>query len=78
LNPKKAIFGVDEGKHLGYIISNGINIDLERIKSISHIPLPHNKKTMQSFFRKINFIRKFTPDFAKVIKPLQRMIRKDK
>jgi hypothetical protein len=78
LNPKKTIFGVEEGKLLGHIISQaGIHIDLERIKAIAHIPLPHNKKGMQSFFEKINFVRKFTPDFMKTIKPLQKMIRKD-
>jgi hypothetical protein len=32
---------------------------------------------MQSFFGKINFVRKFTPDFDETIKPLQKMIRKD-
>jgi hypothetical protein len=32
---------------------------------------------MQSFFGKINFVRKFNPDFAETIKPLQKMIRKD-
>jgi hypothetical protein len=29
---------------------------------------------MQSLFKKINFVRKFTPNFAKIIKPLQKMI----
>ena len=38
---------------------------------------PHNKKVMQSFFEQINFVRKFTPNFAEIIKPLQNMIRKD-
>jgi hypothetical protein len=32
---------------------------------------------MQSFFGKINFVRKFTLDFVETIKPLQKMIRKD-
>jgi hypothetical protein len=32
---------------------------------------------MQSFFGKINFVRKFTPDFTETIKPLQKMIRKN-
>jgi hypothetical protein len=31
---------------------------------------------MQSLFGKINFVRNFTPDFTKTVKPLQRMIRK--
>jgi hypothetical protein len=78
LNPKKTIFGVEEGKLLGHIISrDGIHIDPECIKTISQLPLPHNKKAMQSFFGRINFVRKFTPDFAETVKPLQRMIHKD-
>jgi hypothetical protein len=32
---------------------------------------------MQSFFGKINFVRKFTPEFTKTVKPLQINIRKD-
>jgi hypothetical protein len=44
---------------------------------ISQLPFPHNKKSMQSFFGKINFMRKFIPDFAETIKPLQKMICKD-
>jgi hypothetical protein len=31
---------------------------------------------MQSFFGKINFLRKFTPDFVETIKPLQKKIHK--
>jgi hypothetical protein len=78
LNPKKNIFGVEEGKILGHFISQaGIHIDPERVKAITHLTLPHNKKTMQSFFGKINFVRKFIPDFAETVRPLQKMIRKD-
>jgi hypothetical protein len=78
LNPKKTTFGVEEGKLLGHIISQkGIDIDPERIKSIAQFPLPHNKKAMQFFFGKINFVRKFTPNFAETIKHLQKIIHKD-
>jgi hypothetical protein len=78
LNPKKTVFGVEEGKLSGNIISQAdIHIGLERIKAIAQLPFPHNKKSMQSFFRQINFVRKFTPDFMETIKPLQKMIRKD-
>ena len=78
LNHKKTIFGVEEGKLLGHIISQeGISIDPKKKKVIAQLPLPHNKKAMQSFFGKINFVRKFTPNFAETIKPLQKMIRKD-
>jgi hypothetical protein len=47
LNPKKTIFGVEEGKLLGHIISQAsIHIDPEKIKAITQLPLPHNKKAM--------------------------------
>ena len=72
LNPKKCVFTVTEGKLLGHIVSKqGISIDLERIKTIEQIPLPHNKKGMQSFMGTINFVRRFVPDFAQTVKPLQ-------
>ena len=64
-----------EGKLLVHVISKeGISIDLERIKAIEQIPLPHNKKGMQSFIGTINFVRRFVPDFAQIVKPLQQMV----
>jgi hypothetical protein len=78
LNPNKTIFGVKEGKLLGHIISQArIRIDPEQIRAIDQLPLPHKKKAMQSFFGKINFVSKFTPNFVETIKPLQKMICKD-
>jgi hypothetical protein len=63
---------------LGRIIYQArIRIDPERMKAISQLSLPHKKKAMQSFFGKINFVRKFTLDFVETIKPLQKMIHKD-
>ena len=48
LNPKKSFFALDQGKLLGFIVSrDGIYIDPDRIKEISEIPFPHNKKSMQ-------------------------------
>jgi hypothetical protein len=78
LNPKKTIFCVKEGKLLGHIISQaGIHIDPEQIRDIDKLTLPHNKKAIQSFFGKINFVRKFTLNFVETIKPLQKIICKD-
>jgi hypothetical protein len=68
---------VEEGKLLCHIISKyGININPKRVKAILYLPLPHNKKAMQSFFGKINFVKKFTSNFAEIVKPLQRMVHK--
>jgi hypothetical protein len=78
LNPKKSIFGIDKGKLLGHVVSEeGISIDPERIKSIKNIRPPTNKKSLQSFFGKINFIRRFIPNFVEKVKPMNALLRKD-
>ena len=60
---------------LGHIIpKKGISIDPERIELISHIPLPSNKKDMQSFMGTINCVQTFVPEFAQIVKPLQEMV----
>jgi len=65
LNPKKYFFALSEGKLLGFIVSkSGIHIDPDRIKEISEISLPHNKKAMQSFLCQIIFVKRFVPDFS--------------
>ena len=50
LNPAKSIFGVDEGKLLGHIISkDGVKVDPKRVEAIKRVPLPQNLKSLQSF-----------------------------
>ena len=56
---------------------NGIYIDLDRIKEVKEICPPYNKKSMQSFFGHINFVKRFVSDFSQIIFPLQQMINKD-
>ena len=78
MNPKKSIFAVIEGKILGFIVSkHGIVIDLERIDVIAKIGLPSSNKSMQSFLGKINFVRRFVPNFAQIVRTLQDLIKKD-
>ena len=70
------MFAVTEGKLLGHLVSKkGVSIDPERIKAIEQIPLTHNKKGMQSFMGTINFMWRFVPDFAQIVKPLQQMVK---
>ena len=68
-----------EGKLLGNIVSaEGIKIDSERVKSILKINIPRNKKEIQSFIGKINFLRWFILNFAKIIRHITKMLKKDK
>ena len=69
---------MEERTLLGFVISlEGITIDPGRIEAIKAIVLPHNKKAMQSFLGKINFVRILISNFAEIVKPLQDMIKKD-
>ena len=78
LNPKKSHFAVQEGKLLGHLVSiDGIRIDPERVKAILKISLPRSKKDFQSFIGKINFLRWFIPNFAKTIKQITVLLKKD-
>ena len=76
LNPKKSIFCVTERKLLHFVVSKDrMMIDPEREEVIAKLLPTHNKKSMQSFMGKINFVHRFIPSFAKMIKPLQDMIK---
>ena len=63
---------------MGFVVSKkGINIDPERTEAIAQISMPHSKKTMQSFLGKINCVSRFIPGFTEIVRPLQKMIKKD-
>jgi hypothetical protein len=52
---------------LGFVVSKvGIMIEPETTEAISKISFPHNKKSMQSFLGKINFVRRFVPILLKL------------
>jgi len=41
------------------------------------VSLPKNKNEIQSFIGKINFLRRFIPNFAEIIKYITKMLKKD-
>eukprot|EP00253_Pinus_taeda_P025829 PITA_25829 len=78
LNPKESLFGLEEGKLLGHIISkDGIRIDPDRIQAILQMPHPRNIKELQAFLGKINFLRRFIPNLAELSRLLNNMLKKD-
>ena len=69
---------MEEGKILGHIISKkGIKIDLDRVADIHQIGLPRNKKEIQSFLGKVNFLRRFITNFAEVVKYINNILKKE-
>ena len=78
LNSKKSLFGLEEGKLLGHIISrDGIKIDPDRIQAILQIPHPRSIRELQAFLGKINFLRRFISNLAELIRSLNNMLKKD-
>jgi hypothetical protein len=78
LNPKKNLFGLEEGKLLGHIISkDGIKIDPNRIEAIHNLEHPRNIKELQSFIGKINLLRRFIPNLAELLRNITNMLKRD-
>jgi hypothetical protein len=78
LNPKKSHFAMPWGKLLGHIISEGgVKKDTKRVDSIQKIEIPRNKKSIQFFIGRKNFLRCFVPNFAEIIRPFTNMLKKD-
>src|ERR1700727_2760388 len=55
----------------------GLEFDPERIQAILQIPYPRNIKELQAFLGKINFLRRFIPNLAELIRLLSNMLKKD-
>ena len=67
-----------EGKLLGHIISkDGIMIDPDKMNAILKVEVPRNKREIQSFIGQVNFSRRFIPSFAKNLRNVTNMPRKD-
>lgn len=66
-----------EGRLLGHIVSkDGVKIDPERVATIDKVPKPKNIKGIQSFFGKVNFLRRFVKLFAEISRPISKMLKK--
>jgi len=78
LQPDKCNFLKRRIKFLGHCITeDGVKPDEEKIACINKYPRPNNPKEIKSFLGLIGYYRRFIPDFAKVAKPLNNLLKKD-
>ena len=78
LKPSKCDFLRKECLYLGHIItSNGIKPDPSKIECVANFPIPKNQKHVKSFLGLVGYYRKFIKNFAKVSKPLTKLLQKD-
>jgi len=52
-------------------------MDPNRVKAIEALPIPSNKKALQSFLGQINFVRKFINNFSESVSLITSMLKKD-
>ena len=50
-----------------------IQLDPHKIRALTEMPAPKNKKGLQSFLGIINYLSKFSPDTLEVCKPLRKL-----
>lgn len=63
---------------LGHIVAQeGVKIDPKHVESISHLSLLRNKKEFQVFLGRINFLRRFIPNYAEIVKGITKMLKKE-
>ena len=78
LRPDKCKFYVKTVKFLGSIImTNGIQMDKEKVKAIREWPEPRNLKEVQAFLGFANFYQKFIPGYSQICTPLTKMTKKE-
>ena len=59
----------------GEVVSReGIQPDLQKIRALTKMPAPKNKRKLQAFLGIINYLGKFSPGTAEVCKPLQKLM----
>ena len=71
LKPSKVKLGFTEIAFLGQIIGNGtVRPTQENIEKILNAPIPRTKKGVRSLCGMVNWLRKFIPGAARLLKPL--------
>ena len=54
-----------------------MKFDPLRVEAIQQLSIPRSKRDIQSFLGKINFVRRFIPNFSELVKHIIVMLKKD-
>ena len=75
---KKSEFFVQETTFLGLLVSTeGLKMNLQKIKAILKWAVPIRLVEVQSFIRFCNFYCRFIKEFSKIVQPLTQLVQKD-
>lgn len=78
LNPHKCTFSIEVGRLLRFIVSkHGICVDPLKVEAIMQFPPPRTLAQVQSLQGKVNFLRPFIANYARIMKGFMRLLKKD-
>lgn len=78
IQPDKCEFLRKEVAYLGHVITkDGVKPNPSKVDSILNFPQPKNQKDIKSFLGLAGYYRRFISNFAKVSKPLTKLLQKD-
>ena len=78
VKPEKCMWKIREVGFLGVIIGEDrVRIEKEKVQGVIEWPVPRSIKDVQKFLGLANYYRRFVKDFAKIAKPLHKMMRKE-
>ena len=79
LKKEKCSFMKDSVEYLGHRVdANGIHATPEKIAAIVNTPLPQNLQQLRSFLGLLNYYRKFLPNLAAIVQPLNELLQNEK
>jgi len=78
IKPEKYVWKVKEINFLGLVMgAEEIKMQEEKVTGVLKWPRPKTVKEVQKFLGLANYYRRFIKDFAKLAKPLHKLVRKD-
>ena len=78
LKESKCDFFRPQIHYLGHMLSaDSIQPLLEKLDSITNMPVPENQTEIKQFLGLVGYYRKFVPHFSDISRPLSKLMRKD-
>ena len=78
LNKEKCLFKTNHIEYIGHTItSNGVQPSASKIKAISEMPHPKDKKGVERLLGTVNYLAKFIPNISTIIEPIRSLLKND-